>query len=71
MQVATLSVPTVLLACAVSGCVVAPYGPQVYGPRVYVEPALVVVPGPYAQPDWRYGRGGPHWSDRQGRDHRR
>jgi hypothetical protein len=78
MQVAKLAVPTVLLACAVSGCVVAPYGHRGYGPSVYVEPAVVVapapvlvVPRPYAQPDWRYGRGGPHWRDRNERDYRR
>nr|WP_315204782.1 hypothetical protein [uncultured Albidiferax sp.] len=78
MQVAKLAVPTVLMACALSGCVVAPYGPRAYGPRVYVEPAVVtapapvvVVPRPYDRPDWRYGRGGPHWRDRDGRDHRR
>lgn len=84
MQVAKMAVPTVLLACAVSGCVVAPYGHRGYGPRVYAEPAVVVAPAPvvvrpygpgygpaYGQPDGRYGRGGPHWRDRDGRDYRR
>jgi hypothetical protein len=76
MQVGKLAVPTVLMACAVSGCVVAPYGPRAYGPRVYMEPAVVVapqpvlvVPRPYPPPG--YGRGGPHWRDRDGRDYRR
>ena len=64
---AALSV--VLLACTVSGCVVAPYGHRAYGP-VYEQPEVVVQPQVYVGPrpyPYYYGRPG-YWRD--GRDGR-
>jgi len=44
----------ILLAfgAALSGCVVAPYGPR---PRAYVAPVVVVHPGYYYGPHYYYG----------------
>jgi len=71
-----VAIPVVLMACAASGCAVVPYSPGVYvqpapvvvGPSVYIAPR----PYHYGRPDgYRYGRGGPHWRDREDNDYRR
>jgi hypothetical protein len=54
MKIALLAA---LLASALSGCAIVPYGP-----RAYVQPAVVVAPAPapvyYGAPGYYYGHGG-------------
>jgi hypothetical protein len=52
-----LAISAVLLACALSGCVIAPYGPRPYGPVAYEAPAVVVQPSIYVAPRPYYGYG--------------
>lgn len=58
-------IPSVLLACTLSGCVVAPYGPRAYGPGYYEAPAVVVQPSVYVAPRPNY-YGNPYWRGHMG-----
>ncbi|MDR7378172.1 hypothetical protein J2X19_002851 [Rhodoferax ferrireducens] len=66
------AISVVLLACTVSGCVVAPYGHRAYGPAVYEQPEVVVQPQVYVAPrpyysPYYYGRPGHYWRGGGGR----